>query len=136
MAITAPIHEGTLFGKPLRFFKIEGRMPFHAYDDLLKCLRLPRDVRRQFQQRLVNEWKDDVRTIATSSGIVVIAPHAFAQAMLEIVAKSPASPLPAMANAETLYAVEAAAALEKMTAHLAFGSFEWFAWTRAALAQA
>ena len=136
MAVISPIHTGTLFGKPLRFFKIEGRMPFHAYDDLLKCLRLPRDVRRQFQQRLVNEWKGECRTVATPGGIVVIAPHAFAQAMLEIVAKSPFSPLPAPANAESLYAVEAAAALEKMTEHLPFGTDAWFGWMKQALAQA
>jgi hypothetical protein len=134
MAVISPIHTGTLLGKQTRFFRIEGRMPFFAYDDLLQCLKLPRDLRRRFQRRIVNEWRDDVRTVATPDGICIIVPHAFAQAMMQIVATDKACPLPK--NAETLYAVEAAAALEKITAHLPFGTDAWFGWMKQALAQA
>lgn len=84
--LVAPVRTGSLCEKPLRFFKapLPGpHLPWHAPDDLHRCLGLPRDLRRHFQQRLQSsDWKKDVRTVATSDGVVTIAPHWIAQGMI------------------------------------------------------
>lgn len=86
MTLSTPVFTGTLNGSPLRFFKapLQGaQIPWHAADDLYRCLKLPRDLRRHFQQRLKSsEWKDDVQTVATADGIATIAPHFIAQGVI------------------------------------------------------
>jgi ethanolamine utilization microcompartment shell protein EutS len=58
-------------------------LPWHVHDDLAACLGLPRDARRQFRQRKIGgPFKGDVRTVATASGIVTIAPHFAAQGLI------------------------------------------------------
>jgi hypothetical protein len=96
--VLAPAFTGTLNDKPLRFFKApmpESHLPWHAAEDLHACLDLPRDLRRYFQQQLrSSEWKADVQTVATASGIVTIAPHFIAQGLIGAmidVGQSPAS---------------------------------------------
>ncbi|GJD36588.1 hypothetical protein [Methylobacterium aerolatum] len=85
-AILVPSYTGTLNNKPLRFFMapLPGpHLPWHAPEDLQHCLDLPRDLRRDFQRKLrSSEWKDDIRTVATSDGIVTIAPHFMAQGLI------------------------------------------------------
>lgn len=85
-ALLAPAFTGTLNDKPLRFFKapLSGpHFPWHAAEDLHRCLALPRDLRRHFQQRLMSsEWKANVLTVATADGIVTIAPHFVAQGLI------------------------------------------------------
>lgn len=85
-AILTPAYMGTLNDKPLRFFKspLPGpHLPWHAPEDLHRCLDLPRDLRRDFQRKLhSSEWKGDIRTVATADGIVMIAPHFMAQGLI------------------------------------------------------
>jgi hypothetical protein len=84
--ILAPIHTAALGNSTLRFFKspLAGPdLPWHVHDDLAACLGLPRDARRQFRQKLIGgPFKGDVRTVATASGIVTIAPHFAAQGLI------------------------------------------------------
>lgn len=85
-ALSAPAHIGTLNNRPLRFFKAPlpaPHLPWHAAEDLHQCLALPCDLRRHFQQQLKSsDWKNDVRTVATTDGIVTIAPHFIAQGLI------------------------------------------------------
>jgi hypothetical protein len=85
-AVVASVFTGTVNDQPLRFFKahLPGlHLPWHATEDLQRCLALPRDLRRHFQQQLrSSDWKNSVRTVATSDGIVTIAPHFIAQGLI------------------------------------------------------
>jgi len=85
-AILAPIHTATLGKSTLRFFKSPSSQPefcWHAHDDLVACLGLPRHMRRQFQHMLANgPFKDDIRAVATNAGIATIAPHYVAQGLI------------------------------------------------------
>ena len=89
-AMITPLHTATVGGHPLRFFKSplnDGRpgMPWVAIDDLSRCVGLNRAERRiqmaMFHQ--IHSFKEVVRTVATSDGSVLIAPHAFARHALE-----------------------------------------------------
>lgn len=84
-ALTLPVHTGTLSGKLLRFFKAPLAGPhlvWHSFDDLLACLKLPQSLQRDFRQKLKRDWSSDVRTVATSDGVVTIAPHWMAQGLI------------------------------------------------------
>ena len=85
-AILAPIHTADLGKSTLRFFRspLSGPdLPWHVHDDLVACLGLPRDVRRQFRQMLIGgPFKADVRAVAAADGIVTIAPHFAAQGLI------------------------------------------------------
>src|SRR5215216_3999113 len=81
-----PIHVATLAGQPLRFFRTpsdDGRpdLPWHAVEDLWRCLGLNRAQRHELlrQMRLPAE----VQTIATPDGIVTVAPHFVAQGTID-----------------------------------------------------
>ena len=84
-ALVSPVHSVTLNGKPLRFFKAPlsaPHLPWHAWDDMLACIGLPRSLRRHMQQSLKRDHAGDIRTVATADGIVTIAPHWMAQGFL------------------------------------------------------
>ena len=81
-----PLYTAEINGHPLRFFKNpDGTqdMPWHAFYDLLM---LTNHSSREAQQMLaasrVGPFKAKIRTIATSEGPVVIAPHWAAQGMI------------------------------------------------------
>lgn len=85
MALVSPIYIGTLNKKPLRFFKAPLSGPhlvWHAFDDLLACLKLPKSLQKDFRQKLKLDWSSDVRTVPTSDGIVTISPHWMAQGLI------------------------------------------------------
>jgi hypothetical protein len=85
MKPTPPLHTAALGRSTLRFFRspLQGAdFPYHAHDDLLVCLGLPRELRRFFKKKLVNDWKDNIKTIATVNSIVTIAPHYVAQGLI------------------------------------------------------
>jgi hypothetical protein len=84
-ALTPVLDTGQIDGKEVRFFRSPSSapdFPWHATDDLHVALGFPRDLRRQFAQKLRAGWAKDVRTVATSSGLVTIAPHFMAQGMI------------------------------------------------------
>jgi hypothetical protein len=82
-AFVSPIHTGRLNGQPVRFFKGPTggpELPWHAVDDLYRALGLPRAVRRQLLRMTQETWRQELRTVATTDGVVTIAPHDVAQA--------------------------------------------------------
>lgn len=116
--LVTPIHIGNLNGLPLRFFRApfkEPHLPWHAPDDLHACLAFPPLLRKDFQQRLQStEWAKDVRPVATTMGIVTIAPHWMAQGLLgSVIQLGLAQP-----SIELDYAVQAGDAINVLTGHL------------------
>lgn len=84
-ALIAPIHIGVLNDRSLRFFKapLTGpHLPWHAWDDIVTCIGLPRSLRRHMQKSLRADYAQAIKTIATTDGIVTIAPHWMAQGFL------------------------------------------------------
>lgn len=82
MSLQTTLHTADVNGKPVRFFRSPQQgpdFPWHVADDLFLALGFPRPVRKEFQRRLKADHADDVRTVATSDGIVTIAPHYMAQ---------------------------------------------------------
>lgn len=80
--LTPILHTATVAGKPVRFVAspLTGPdFPRHVAEDLFLALRFPRAVRREFQQRLQDRFSGEVRTVATTTGIVTICPHYMAQ---------------------------------------------------------
>ena len=119
--LTAPIHNGTLNGKPLRFFKapLSGpHLPWHAWDDMVACIGLPRSLRRHMQQSLKGEHAANIRTVATADGIVTIAPHWMAQGFLGSMIELRQAP----ASIEMDYARQAVEAWNAITGDLPPGA--------------
>lgn len=116
-AVHSPIHIGTINRHQVRFFKgLSGKpdMPWHAFDDLAKAVGFQEEMRRAFLQATQSDWKGQMQSIATSDGIVVIAPHYVAQgtvgAAIETRRCSP--------DVEVQYAAEGAKALSIIMAHV------------------
>lgn len=84
-ALVAVLHTAQIGGKSVRLFRspLEGPdFPWHSVDDLHLALGFPRDLRRELKTKLQREWREEVRTIATSGGITTIAPHPMAQGLI------------------------------------------------------
>ena len=87
--LVEPIHVATVCGHRLRFFKTpisDGApdFPWHSVEDLRCCMKLPRDLRRlMLRTERGSEFKNSYRDVATAEGIVTIAPHFIAQAILD-----------------------------------------------------
>jgi hypothetical protein len=87
--VIEPLHEAIVRGNRLRFFKSplnDGKpdFPWHSIDDLANCMGLS-SVQREFILRSMRNKPnvgDPLRTVSTSNGPVVIAPHYVAQGMI------------------------------------------------------
>ena len=119
----------------MRFFKTpndDGRpdLPWHSVDDLHRALGLNRSARKFFLHKLRNDWEWDVaRTIATDSGLIIIAPHFVAQGSISaMVETGMASP-----KAATDYTVAGTEALQNLVGHLQFPSKPWLQFMAAAM---
>jgi hypothetical protein len=84
--IAEPLHIAVLSGHPLRFFRTplaDGLpdLPWHAVDDLQRCLALNRHGRKIFLALLRSNkrWNGIVRNVATADELVTVAPHFMAQ---------------------------------------------------------
>lgn len=82
-----PIIEGDLYGNTVRFFASpsylttrQPDMPWHAVDDLWPLVL--DDASEMLKRKLRSDWEEP-RTVATSSGIVTIAPHFMADGLFE-----------------------------------------------------
>lgn len=86
MIITAePIHTATIGGKPFRFFRGPGAapdMPWHAHDDLLAALALPRSLRRELRAKMLKNFGPQCRTVEVDGEPTLIAPHYVAQGLI------------------------------------------------------
>ncbi|KQP99885.1 hypothetical protein ASF59_10845 [Methylobacterium sp. Leaf121] len=85
IAAAKPIHTATVAGKPFRFFRGPGDapdMPWHAHDDLLAALALPRPLRRELRAKMLKNFGPNCRTVEVDGEPVLIAPHYVAQGLV------------------------------------------------------
>jgi hypothetical protein len=130
--ITQPLYVAIIHGHQLRFYRTpnnDGRpdLPWHCCDDLYRCMGLPRGVRKHFQQQMKRgRFAGDFRTIATSDGVITIAPHYVAQGVTSAWDEIDG------VDIENEYARESAHACKKLTAGLVFPD-QVLPWMKAAL---
>ena len=85
--ITTPLHVATVNGKPLRFFRSphdRPDLPWHVPADLATCFALEDGPAGAILCDMAtnSRWKDDVRTVGTVEGLMMIASHSVAQGFL------------------------------------------------------
>jgi hypothetical protein len=118
MSVLTPVlHTGLVCGKAVRFLRSPSPspdLPWHAVDDLHLALGFPRDLRRQFAEKLRKGWSKDVRTVATSKGIVTAAPHFMAKGMIGAAEEVGCGPY----TADVDYSREAAEAMKLLAGDL------------------
>jgi len=130
--VTQPLHIAIIRGHQLRFYRTpnnDGRpdLPWHCCDDLYRCMGLARGVRKHFQQQMKRgPFASDFRTVATSGGIITIAPHYVAQGTTASWRQT------RCADIEDEYAFESAQAMEKLTAGLIWPE-QVLSWAAAAM---
>lgn len=117
-AVIAPVIVGVVNGKPVRMFKTplnDGRpdLPWHATDDLAAALGCDRGFRQHFQRSFQKDHPGIIRSVATTEGVVTIAPHFAAQGLVGAMVEVGVAP----ETAEIEYARSATEA-----AQLIFGS--------------
>lgn len=124
MSVLTPIlHEATVASVRVRFFRPQAGtpdFPWHVADDLFAALRFPQPVRLHFQQSLRSDHGSTIRTVATSEGIVTLAPHFMAQGAIGAGVDIGCAPY----QAEIDYAKAGAAALTKLTDLLGLDGME------------
>jgi hypothetical protein len=129
MTVIKPLTVATIGKHPLRFFRPPNDVadfPWHAIDDLHRCLGLNRQQRRVFLCKLQTK---NIQTVATPDGIVSIAPHYMAQGTIDAMVEEGMAP----ARIRAEYDDAGAEALRKLIpAHLTFPSDAWMAWMKAA----
>jgi hypothetical protein len=133
--IIKPLHIATTGGHPLRFFRTpinDGRpdLPWHAVDDLHRCLGLNRDARRFFLRWL--RAQKEPRTVATTDGLVTIAPHCMAQGCIDAMVEKGMAP----ASVRTEYDLAGSEALKKLIpppSETGADPSTWLAWIKAAM---
>ena len=85
-SLIEPIYFGQVRRQPVRFFAgptSSPELPWHCHDELLDALALNTRQRAIVRQMLQNgPFKGQTRTIATRSGITIIAPHFMAQGFI------------------------------------------------------
>jgi len=128
-----PLHIATVAGQPLRFYKTpldDGwpDLPWHAVDDLHRCLGLNRAARKHFLSMLGAEWKEP-QTVATADGIITVAPHFMAQGWIDTVVETGQAP----SSVRREFDPAGTEALKHLTAHIPLGTGAWFTWIRAAM---
>jgi hypothetical protein len=132
-----PLHIATLpsRGHRLRFFRSpldDGRpdFPWHAVNDLHRCLGLNGTARKYFLNAMQKK-KWPMRTVATSEGLVTIAPHFVAHGTVDALISERRAP----AAARNDYDLAGTEACKKLTAHLQDPSDDLVAWLKAALSR-
>lgn len=121
IVIAAAIHVATVNGVTVRFFRgpTDGPdMPWHAHEELLAALALPRDLRRALKAALLRSWKSACHTIEADGEPVLIAPHFVAQGLIDMAKEvgKGVTTTPKVVDRE--YARAGVAALNALTAHL------------------
>jgi hypothetical protein len=114
--VIEPLHVAEINGKRLRFFKTplddsKPDFPWHAVEDLYRCMKLPKSLRRHFPERVRAG-----RTIATAEGIVSIAPHCMAEAAIGAMIEVKQAP----ASFANEYSFAAVAAMNKLADTMPF----------------
>lgn len=130
IAVASPIHTATINGVALRFFRgpADGPdMPWHAHEELLAALALPRDLRRALKAALLRSWKEACHTVEVDGEPVLIAPHFVAQGLIGMAQEvgKGITTTPDLVDRE--YARAGVAAMSALTAHIpaAEDRFNW-----------
>ena len=113
-ALSFPIHTALINGQPVRFFEGQSAtpdLPWHVLDDLYKSLGMSRRMRREFLHMTQERWKGELRTVATSDGLLTVAPHFMAQGAIAAMAERGHAP----ANTYDQYVKAGIAALAVIT---------------------
>lgn len=92
--ITSSIHRDDVFGSQLRYFSSpiydetnQPDMPWHVFDDLMRILELDQEATTYLLRKLRGDWPEP-RTVATSEGLLTIAPHFMAEGLLMAIGRS------------------------------------------------
>jgi hypothetical protein len=107
-------------------------MPWHAVDDLHRCLGMNRSMRKFFLARLREGKQAGAHhTIATADGIAVIAPHFMAQGTIDALVEDRGIASAAVGN--EYYRAGSEALKKLIPPTLEFGTDDaWLAWVAAA----
>jgi hypothetical protein len=127
-----PLHVATVGGRPLRFFRTpldDGRpdLVWHAVDDLYQCLGLSKRHRKIF----LRQFRKAMRTVATADGVVSVAPHFMAWAVIDAMIHVGQT----TDFVRTEYHLASAEAQQKIPVPFPFPSDEYFAWMKAAMSR-
>ena len=116
-----PIHIATINGVTVRFFggpSSSPDMPWHAHEELLAALALPRDLRRALKAALLRSWREACHTVEVDGEPVLIAPHYVAQGLIGMAQEvgKGVTTTPDLVDHE--YARAGVGAMNALTAHL------------------
>jgi len=130
IASASPIHTAAINGVTVRFFRGPAAgpdMPWHAHEELLAALALPRDLRRALKAALLKSWKDACHTVEVDGEPVLLAPHFVAQGLIGMAQEvgKGVTTTPDLVDRE--YARAGVAAMNALTAHMpaAEDRFTW-----------
>jgi hypothetical protein len=117
-----PIHTATINSVSVRFFRGPAAgpdMPWHAHEELLAALALPRDLRRALKAALLKHWKEACHTVEVDGEPMLIAPHFVAQGLIGMAQEvgKRITTTPDLVDRE--YASAGFAAMNALTAHIA-----------------
>ncbi|MCG5247950.1 hypothetical protein [Methylorubrum extorquens] len=127
IAAAKPIHTANVAGKPFRFFRGPGDapdMPWHAHDDLLAALALPRPLRRELRAKMLKNFGPECRTVEVGGEPVLIAPHYVAQGLISAAQEGGKGITEMPAQVDRDYVTGGMAAMKTLTAGL--GQVEGF----------
>lgn len=133
IAAAQPLHVATVCGKRFRFFRGPGDapdMPWHAHDDLLAALALPRPLRRELRSKMLKNFGPQCRTVEVDGEPVLIAPHYVAQRLVGAARDAGHGITTTPAQVDREYVAGGTAALKALTAGL--GQAEGFHYLMAA----
>ncbi|MCJ2098973.1 hypothetical protein [Methylobacterium sp. E-046] len=130
ISVSTPIHTATINGLPVRFFRgpADGPdMPWHAHEELLATLALPRDLRRALKAALLKHWKEACHTVEVQGEPVLIAPHFVAQGLIGMARELGKAITTTPDLVDRDYARAGVAAMNALTAHMpaAEDRFHW-----------
>lgn len=132
IAAAKPVHTAIVAGKPFRFFRGPGDapdMPWHAHDDLLVALALPRSLRRELRAKMLKNFGPQCRTVDVDGEPVLIAPHYVAQSLVSA-AQEGGHGITTSAQVDREYVTGAMGAMKALTTGL--GQVEGFHYVMAA----
>ena len=121
IAAAKPILTATVAGKPFRFFRGPGDapdMPWHAHDDLLAALALPRPLRRELRAKMLKNFGPNCRTVEVDGEPVLIAPHYVAQGLVSAAREAGQGITTTPAQVDREYVTGAMGAMKALTASL------------------
>ena len=125
-----PIFTAEVNGTSVRLFRgpaTDPDMPWHAHEDLLAALALPRDLRRALKAALLKSWREACHTVEVSGEPVLLASHFVARGLISMAQEvgKGITTTPDLVDRE--YARAGVAAMNALTAHLSAAEdrFTW-----------